>query len=358
MMMLVGCTPVNIPEAANSKFVTAQNLKADINVRDVTLSWDALPENVDKTLIYRNGQLIIDSAATINSMLFKHQDPNTDIIFTVKCVKGQMVSNGVSVKINIPWDVTTTKVLYVLAEGTESEQEKLARAWFEAEYGEAGGKTIAAVDLKNINVDEFSTLWFNLDRKADQADVLPASWQSEETISLLKQFCLQGGKIYASKQATLMLPLIGRTGTVDINLYEAEDAKACDAVSLNAKFHKKYDQTTHPIFAGLQKEGNYFPIAAAATREDHVCTWKLSEAGLTGLLDFQDNTNSLILAADSKESDIVNAGIVEFYPYNAYTGPIIANGMGAYYWSSDAQAANMKLLTRNIIEYIRKYETK
>ncbi|MCI5978082.1 MAG: DUF4960 domain-containing protein [Bacteroidales bacterium] len=301
-------------------------------------------------------------------------------------------------------EATTHPAMLVTDDNIDNlnDQERAAAAWFRATYPE--GVFITPDANLDINVQNVDCIWIHLDRlnmtPADIKALLP-----EATYKALAEFIAEGGNIYLSKHATLMLSKIGRIDAkFDPNIFgNGEGGKGTDVWALNAQIgywqlnpdnkdehrpEQYYDHRTHAIYADLEHGDTYnppidnFPMEGTGTgaeiwREDHNCCWDLNAYQFTAdgantVEKFEKETNSRVIGTWGHVQDYAVAGVVEFYapkqPLSVRSrvgsaegdgtqGAVIANGLACCEWAprtgTNAFHNNLQKLTANTIFYLR-----
>ena len=287
-------------------------------------------------------------------------------------------------------EATTHPAMLVTDDNIDNlnDQERAAAAWFRATYPE--GVFITPDANLDINVQNVDCIWIHLDRlnmtPADIKALLP-----EATYKALAEFIAEGGNIYLSKHATLMLSKIGRIDAkFDPNIFgNGEGGKGTDVWALNAQIgywqlnpdnkdehrpEQYYDHRTHAIYADLEHGDTYnppidnFPMEGTGTgaemwREDHNCCWDLNayqytSEGANTVVRFERDNTALVIGTWGHVQDYAVAGVVEFLPTASVKGTVIANGLACCEWSprngTNAFADNHRKLTANTITYLQK----
>lgn len=268
-------------------------------------------------------------------------------------------------------------------------QEKAAATWFLTTYSD--GVLITPNSLSKIDTNTLDAVWVNFDRLGITGTAsIPAEFTGAS--EALKTFVQNGGSLYLTKHATLMLPSIDRTGAdMAPNIISAGDGgNGTDVWNVNAyigswqinadnaepDFTQIYDRTSHPMYAGMTSFAAYsewnncphpaFPLEGTGTgaemwREDHNCLWDLNALPLTAegkntVEKFEAQNNCTVVGTWGHVQDYAVAGVVEFNPTESYKGKVIANGLAAYEWAPrngvNAYQANIEKMTENTLNYL------
>lgn len=362
------------------QLATASALEAQVAGRTVTLTWQ-LPSQAGITGV----RVSCDNAAptmlpaNATSCTLKGQPMDRDLVYTVKIdYEGGYVSQGVSVITRVPY--VASKMAYLMTAPTiadlPDDDERAAATWFSSQEN---AEFIQPSQISSLDPDIYSVIWIEIDRVG-----LPFGWENlpggladDTTISALREYSANGGSIYLANMATqLTLPLQmvpdnmaptifgngqGGTGTDVwvINPYLGVDFK-------DGGDQGYYDRTAHAIYKGLTFEdpNNYgylnLPLIGPGQREDHNCMWDCNIYGKGSQRDvianFEQTTNSLVLATWGHVRDHCVAGLVEFYANDTH-GRCIANGFAAYEWNQNSGVNpyqhNVEQLTLNILNYLK-----
>ncbi|MBD9260869.1 MAG: DUF4960 domain-containing protein [Prevotella sp.] len=237
------------------------------------------------------------------------------------------------------------------------DDEQAAYDWFVSdEYNPGHGleKVVFTPDnISNLNANDVKVLWIPINRQGDKIDVVKpkAIYDHVET---LKKYVKEGGNLYITNHATLLVSEIGRIN----DLYKPNTVTYGNPVNIsiedpwgvNPRF-ADMDYRGHVLYSDFNagsKEFNYF-LNSGPSREDHNCLWK--DFNYT---DFINATNSHILGKWSDNGDTNNFGVVEFMPTAEYKGTILCNGLAAYEWSCEGNkyVDNIKRFTENSISYL------
>lgn len=379
-LILVGCTPVNIPEAKNSDVPGVQNLRYSTAGRDLTLAWD-LPTNIPAGMlmtgieVVKNNREVTTIDSVCSSFLIKRAAVNTQLSYAVriKYADGR-VSPNQAIIFTIEYEEKARPAMVLLADDIsmlESDEEIGAARWFKENYVDKGdGNFITPEDMANINMGEVSMIWIHIDRVdlAKGVESLPEELTSNAVKTAMRNFIMNGGNMYLSKHATQLISAYGRVKEAfGPNLFNSADgAVGGDVWAINANLvGGKYDMRGHEIFAGMDKQDDAnttFPLVGPVFRYDHNCLWDLNaieytKTGADNYEKFQKHTNSEIIATWGQVVDDAVAGLIVFKADDDnFLGTVVCNGLAAYNMGNEANtdyAANNQKLTENIINFLK-----
>ena len=380
-LVLVGCTRVELPEAANNDLPTVQNLQYSVAGRDLTLSWE-LPDGSGLSTkmvgieVVKNSSEITAIDTLCTSYLIKRAPVNTQLSYAVriKFADGRVSANK-ALLFTINYEEKARPAMVLLADDIddlESDEEKGAALWFKENYVDTGeGNFMKLEDLTNINPGEVSMIWIHVDRVgiAQGIEGLPEELTSAAVKTSVRNYIDNvGGNVYLSKQATQLVVAYGRVKDKFLpNIFNSDDgAVGSDVWSINANMvGGTYDKRSHAIFEGMTKNSDAnttFPLVGPVYRYDHNCLWDLnaitfSKSGDDNFDKFQKETNSEILATWGQVVDDAVAGLIVFKAdEDDHLGTVICNGLAAYNLGNEANTeykANNEKLTQNIIEYLK-----
>lgn len=365
----------DVPELAK-----ASGLQADVAGRTVTLRWE-LPAREGITGVRvscdNGAPTILPADAT--SCVLKGQPMDRDLVYTVKIdYDGGYVSEGISIIARVPY--VASKMAYLMTAPSVADlpddDERAAATWFSAQEN---AEFIQPSQISSLDPDIYSVIWIEIDRVG-----LPFGWENlpggladDSTIAALREYSANGGAIYLSNMATqLTVPL----GMVPENMAptifgNGQGGSGTDVWVINPYLgvdfkdggdQGYYDRTAHAIYKGLTLEdpNNYgyltLPLIGPGQREDHNCMWDCNIYGKGSQRDvianFEQTTNSLVLATWGHVRDHCVAGLVEFYANDTH-GRCIANGLAAYEWNQNSgqnpYQHNVEQLTLNILNYLK-----
>ena len=379
-LMLVGCEPVNIPEAANNGLPGVTNLQYSTAGRDLTLSWELptqIPAGVEMVGIevVKNNQdiTVIDSLCT--SYFIKRAMVNTELMYAVRVKYSDgRVSPNAALVFTIEYEEKARPAMVLLAEDIndlESDEEQGAARWFKENYVDKGeGNFITPEDMANINMGEVSMIWIHIDRVgiAQGDESLPEELTSIAVKTAMRNFIMNGGNMYLSKHATQLISTYGRVKAAYApNIFNSGDgAEGSDVWSMNANLlGGSLDKRGHAILAGMTKnidENTTYPLVGPVYRFDHNCLWDMNaltftKPGANNFEKFQKQTNSEIVGTWGQVVDDAVAGLIIFNADDDdFLGTVVCNGLAAYNMGNEANtefAENNKILTKNIIEYLK-----
>lgn len=242
------------------------------------------------------------------------------------------------------------------------DDEQAAYDWFHNSYKPGHGleKVVFTPDnISNLNANDVKVLWIPINRQGDNEDVVKPS-AIYNHVETLKKYVQNGGNLYLTNHATLLVYKIGRItdqykpNTVSYGV-PVENNK--DAWGVNPRF-ADMDYRGHVLYSDFvagSKNDNYF-LNSGTSKEDHNCLW----TGVSSYTDFIKATNSHILGKWSQNGDTNNFGVVEFMPTEVYKGTILCNGLAAYEWNCEGNefVNNIKKFTENSISYLATIDKK
>lgn len=241
------------------------------------------------------------------------------------------------------------------------DDEQAAYDWFHNSYKPGHGleKVVFTPDnISNLNANDVKVLWIPINRQGDKIDVVKpkAIYDHVET---LKKYVQDGGNLYLTNHATLLVSEIGRITdqykpkTVSFGV----PVKNEDAWGVNPRF-ADMDYRGHVLYSDFvagSKNDNYF-LNSGTSKEDHNCLW----TNVSDYKKFIENTTSHILGKWSYNGETNNFGVVEFMPKGVYKGTILCNGLAAYEWNCNGNkyVDNIKKFTENSISYLATIDKK
>lgn len=244
------------------------------------------------------------------------------------------------------------------------DDEQAAYVWFNDEYNPGHGleKEVFTPDnINSLNANDVKVLWIPINRQGDNIDVVKPK-AIYDHVEALKNYVKNGGNLYLTNHATLLVSAIGRI----------DDQYKPNTVTYGASAENKAPWGVNPRFADMDYRGhvlysgfeagskgnlwddNYF-LNSGSPKEDHNCLWKDFD-----YTDFINATNSHILGKWSQDPHTNNFGVVEFMPSGDYKGTILCNGLAAYEWNCDGNefVKNIKKFTENSISYLATIDKK
>lgn len=215
-----------------------------------------------------------------------------------------------------------------------------------------------------------------------------------QLISQLKQFRKDGGNIYLTKFANILVKEIDGD-LMSPNQITADNKTESDPWGININYGG-YNQESHPIYSTMpitiRDHGHGVTLfEGTGTRLDTNCVWWLANEKFpngTNTIDwnalgnedrlrkFNEVNNATVLGVwgHNEGYAFYTAGLVEFHPKRGQSvdngpekmtprplveerrGTIMANGVGAYEWDTDendvVDDANVRKLTNNILAYL------
>lgn len=281
--------------------------------------------------------------------------------------------------------------------GVNQQPEKNAAIWFNENYVEnETGAFISLADMAaGISVEEYSTLWVNVDRVG--LSDLAAAGITDAIIAKIADYVKAGGNLYLTKQANMIAYKMGRMGYAP-GWGNGGYVDGGDVWTINAQLglwpgigHDPYDRRQHPVFdyvdvatdinAYTYDEQVYYfetmPMVGAVARTDNNNMWvdmfrkdpdtggQMPETeGYTHyqndnylrLEDFEADWNCTVLAVWGHVVDFCGSGIIEFKPQGEFKGGILTNGFAAYQWgTSNDYLDNVKQLTESSLAFLEDY---
>lgn len=242
------------------------------------------------------------------------------------------------------------------------DDEQAAYVWFNDEYNPGHGLEKVVFTPENINelsATDVKVLWIPINRLGDNDNVVKPS-AIYKNVETLKKYVQDGGNLYLTNHATLLVSEIGRIPADykpnTVTYGDPVNISIDDPWGVNPRF-ADMDYRGHVLYSDFKagsRESNYF-LNSGPSREDHNCLWK--DFNYT---DFINATNSHILGKWSDNGDTKNFGVVEFMPKAEYKGTILCNGLAAYEWSCEGNkyVDNIKRFTENSISYLATIDKK
>lgn len=238
------------------------------------------------------------------------------------------------------------------------DDEQAAYDWFHNSYKPGHGleKVVFTPDnISNLNANDVKVLWIPINRQGNNiADVQPSAIYNH--VETLKKYVQDGGNLYLTNHATLLVSEIGRIADLykPNTVASAAAEENSDAWGVNPRF-ADMDYRGHVLYSGFVAgtknnllDDNYF-LNSGTSKENHNCLW--TDVSYT---DFIKATNSHILGKWSQNGYTNNFGVVEFLPTMYYKGTILCNGLAAYEWNCKGNefVNNIKRFTENSISYL------
>ena len=246
------------------------------------------------------------------------------------------------------------------------DDEQAAYDWFVSDEYNPGHGLVKEVftpdNINSLSANDVKVLWIPINRQGDNVSVVKpkAIYDHVET---LKKYVQDGGNLYLTNHATLLVSEIGRIAVQykPNTVTYAAAAINTDAWGVNPRF-ADMDYRGHVLYSGFVAgtknnllDDNYF-LNSGTSKEDHNCLW----TGVSPYTDFIKATNSHILGKWSQNGDTNNFGVVEFMPTKDYKGTILCNGLAAYEWNckDNEFVNNIKKFTENSISYLATIDKK
>lgn len=241
------------------------------------------------------------------------------------------------------------------------DDEQAAYDWFHKFYKPGHGLEkveFTPDNISNLNAKDVKVLWIPINRQGDNESVVKPS-AIYNHVETLKTYVQNGGNLYLTNHATLLVYEIGRITQYKPNTvsYGVPVENNTDAWGVNPRF-ADMDYRGHVLYSDFvagSKNDNYF-LNSGTSKEDHNCLW----TGVSSYTDFIKATNSHILGKWSENGDTNNFGVVEFMPTEVYKGTILCNGLAAYEWNcnDNKYVDNIKKFTENSISYLATIDKK
>lgn len=241
------------------------------------------------------------------------------------------------------------------------DDEQAAYDWFVSDEYNPGHGLVKEVftpdNINSLSANDVKVLWIPINRQGDNESVVKPS-AIYNHVETLKKYVQDGGNLYLTNHATLLVSVIGRIADPykPNTVTYAAAAENSDAWGVNPRF-ADMDYRGHVLYSGFVAgtknnllDDNYF-LNSGTSKEDHNCLWTGVSSYYT---DFIKATNSHILGKWSENGDTNNFGVVEFMPSGDYKGTILCNGLAAYEWSCEDNkyVDNIKRFTENSISYL------
>ena len=242
------------------------------------------------------------------------------------------------------------------------DDEQAAYDWFNNEYNPGHGLEkveFTPDNISGLSASDVKVLWIPINRQGDNEDVVKPK-AIYDHVEALKNYVQDGGNLYLTNHATLLVSEIGRIPADykpnTVTYGDPVNISIDDPWGVNPRF-ADMDYRGHVLYSDFKagsRESNYF-LNSGPSREDHNCLWK--DFNYT---DFINATNSHILGKWSDNGDTKNFGVVEFMPKAEYKGTILCNGLAAYEWSCEGNkyVDNIKRFTENSISYLATIDKK
>ena len=375
---MTSCSDVELENAPYSEPVS--NIQYTVQKSNLIFTWTN-PTGSTGTAIFKDGTQISAVGEGVTTDTIKNAADNQTHYYTLKAIYGNegRISAGVTDTIYLESKTKAAFLLTVSGDYTSlpDDDEIAAAEWFDENYVQnSTGVFIHLSDLASLDIDEISEVWVMIDRVGigSGVDKLPLTTAN---LNSLKAYVQAGGNLFLTKHATQIVAGIERVESrFTPNIFgdgaggDGSDHWVMNSV-IGCKQGEPYDHRSHQIFLGLDEAdpNNYgfptFPLEGPGFREDHNCMWDLNAFGFSGtpnvVKNWEEATNSTVLATWGHVSDYCCAGIVEFEPTTTYKGRVVAIGLSAYEFKQNAPSGatqniyqkNTELLTKNCIDYMK-----
>ena len=263
---------------------------------------------------------------------------------------------------------------------------KAAADWFFANYADDVAKYVSFQGIKNGTVDlsQYKVLWFYYDR--NDAFQLPADSQDPDVLNAIKNWYKAGGNLYLAGYANQYLWDLGRITDQYFRVIGGGGGfENGDTWTINTNIAKTYDQSVHPIYAGIPMNNvdgrKEFPVLGPGWREDHnyviekIPEYMVDVLGvpIDPTVGFNENPNvyNAFTSRNNAEwlgtwggiNDYFMTGIMELKPNSEFQGTAIFQGIGGIEYNQNNQGAinpeglnvhqgNVDRLTKNTISYL------
>ena len=376
VLFTTSCSDVKYDNTPYSDPVS--NITFSVSKGDLTIKWTN-PAGATGAAIFKDGDQIAAVGQGVDTYVYENAGDNALHYWTIKAIyDGMGVSEGCTDTITVP---ASNKVGYVLTTDSYTslpdDDELAAAEWFKTNYVDTDmGLFVKAADIKDLDVEEVTELWIQIDRVG-----IGLGWRNlpftSEQIAALKKYVQDGGALFLTKHATQLVAAIGRVDEKYApGLFGDGDGGVgtdvwCMNCVIGCKTDAAYDHRGHKAFVGLEAgdPNGYgfetYPMEGPGLREDHNCMWDLNSYGFSGqpnvVANWESTTNSTVLTTWGHVSDYCCAGIIEFNPTTEFAGSIIACGLSTYEFKQNAPAegeqnayqSNIEKFTKNCLEYLK-----
>lgn len=307
------------------------------------------------------------------------------------------------------WGNQTDRIAFAGQEETDDSRSGFECVWVNiARLGLHGElREDGTIDMDRLKVDDATGLPLINPTAADLRKIYAtADGQYDRLIDRLRNFRAEGGNIYTSKWANLLLPEIADImSPTQVTCSPKTITDESESWGINVAPHNtlsglRYDQQNHPINQGLplytKNHGTgYSLLTGKGKRRDANCVWWLDQIHcgddavwnldpIPSLLKFNETYNATVLGTWGHDEEPIafrTASVVEFHPDRQAVGKekdgpqrvtpkptvlmrrgtIIANGTGAYEWAAidpdedvnySEDDSNVRKLTGNILSYL------
>lgn len=232
---------------------------------------------------------------------------------------------------------------------------EIAWAWMQQQYS-GNAEYVSLWDLQTgvKDIYDYCMLWYYTDAWDGSWD-LPFRAKEPPLVAFMKEYLENGGNLLLTGFSSQWVTTLDITadGKPVNNIYGHENKLLSTAEGIAPA------SSGHPLFAGLQTDENgVIPLMSAETINNNTAVWYLKDWGGydNSLAVWRDATGGMELATDIVDGDAIRVTAAEFAPNSERRGRVLTIGVGTYEWlrSGNDYDANIKQLTINAIEYLRK----
>jgi hypothetical protein len=344
---------------------TVNGVKGVINEKNKTIVVK-VPDGTDVTKV--SPIIKIAEGAIITPAITSNMDFTAPIEFTL--VNGDVYSK---------YTITVSEEFFIGFLGTAAtassitdDDEKAAADWFFANYD--NGKYVSFADIKSgkVDVSKFRVLWWYY----DSGRALPTLAEDATVLTALTSFYKNGGNILLNTHACAYFWTMGRlTETFNMAIGDGPGGDNPDVWSIGVNVGGKHDNSTHPIFKGIQLTTDaggfkFFPAIGSGWKEDHnyaildiAAHYGYGNGDEAAYKAFTEKNNLKWLGTWDWMHDYWMAGILELNPTSSFKGKGIYIGIGGIEFKQNAQGeknpsginiyqSNINKLYKNSLDYL------
>ena len=314
--------------------------------------------------------ITLAAGATITPASGSIVDFTDPVVFTVKTATASVPYTVTAIDANADKPVAFL-ANYDNKDLISNPDEKAAYDWLVATYtNKAEFVSLNAIKNGTVNLLKYGAIWWH----EDATQTLPDIAFDDAVVNAVKAYRAAGGNLLLTTFAArwvealgIVPPFKGPNNVFGDNIGgQRQDGSNNWGVSINK------DQVNHPIFSGLPLAADKtYPVVylldKSAFRLNHVSWWKVNEWGNYGdAAGWRNQTGGIDLAGpDGSDNTNSNITIAEF-PKGTGHGATIVITPGSYDWYAEPNPSNntpspantfldnVKKLTRNSIEYLKK----